>query len=72
MKATMPLYEVRYHNKENWEDITDMDLMQKLHEAYVRVIPAFQMLLEGDLLLTSDAIYRLKVRGKNKIIQANL
>ena len=72
MKATMPLYEVRYHNKENWEDITDMDLMQKLHETFVRVIPAVQKLLEGDLLLTSDAIYRLKVRGKDKIIQANL
>ena len=40
MKATMPLYEVRYHNKENWEDITNMDLMQKLHETFVRVIPA--------------------------------
>ena len=62
MKATMPLYEVRYHNKENWEDITDMDLMQKLHEAFVRVIPAIQKLLEGDLLLTPDAIYRLKVQ----------
>ena len=72
MKAKMTLYEVRYHNKENWEDITDMDLMQKLHATFVRVIPAIQKLLEGDLLLTPDAIYRLKVQRKSKITQANI
>ena len=70
MKATMPLYEVRYHDKKNWEDITDIDLMQKLHETFVRVIPAIQKLLESDILLTSNAIYRLKVQGKAKITQA--
>ena len=72
MKARMSLYEVRYHDKEIWEDITEIDLMQKLHETFVRVIPAIQKLLEGDLLLTPDAIYRLKVRGKAKITQANI
>jgi len=72
MKATMSLYEIRYHGKENWEDITDVDLIQKLRDTFERVIPAIQQILEGDLLLTPDAIYRLKVRGKAKITQANI
>jgi len=72
MKATIPLYEVRYHDKKNWETISDIDLMQKLHETFVRVIPAVQKFLEGDQLLTSDAIYRLKARGKAKITRANI
>jgi hypothetical protein len=72
MKVTMPLYEVRYHGKENWETVSDIDLMQKLHETFDRVIPAVQQILEGDLLLTPDAIYRLKVQRKSKITQANI
>jgi len=60
MKSAMPLYEVRYHGKENWENISDIDLMQKLHETFDRVIPAIQKILEGDLLLTPEAVYRLK------------
>ena len=64
MKSAIPLYEVKYQGKMHWEDITDIDLMKKLHETFDRVIPAIQQILEGDLLLTSDAIYRLKGRGK--------
>jgi len=60
MKSAMPLYEVRYHGKENWGNISDIDLMQKLHETFDRVIPAIQKILEGDLLLTPEAVYRLK------------
>ena len=62
MSSSMPLYEIRYHSKDNWEDISDIDLMQKLHETFDRVIPAIQKILEGDLLLTPEAVYRLKSR----------
>ena len=72
MKSAMLLYEIRYHGKEDWEDITDIDLMQRLHETFDRVIPAIQQILEGDLLLTSDASYRLKVQGKAKFAQVNI
>jgi len=68
----MPLYEVKYYGKENWEDISDVDLLQKLRETYDRVIPAIQQILEGDLLLTPKAVYRLKAKGKAKITQVNM
>jgi hypothetical protein len=72
MKSKMPLYEVKYYGKENSEDISDIDLLQKLHETFYRVIPAIQQILEGDLLLTPEAVYRLKVQGKAKTTQANM
>ena len=71
MKATMPLYEARYYGKEEWEDISDIDLLQKLHATSDQVIPAIQQILEGGLLLTPDAVYRLKDNKKAKITQVN-
>ena len=56
----MAIYEVRYHGARDWEDISEIDLLQRLHESYERVTPAIQLLLEGHQLLTADAVYRLK------------
>jgi hypothetical protein len=67
----MPMYEARYYGKEDWEDISDIDLMQKLHDTFDRVIPVIQQILEGNLLLTPDAVYRLKIQGKAKINKVN-
>ena len=67
MKSTMPLYEIRYNGKDDWEDISDIELMCKLHDTFDRVIPAIQQILEGNLLLTPEAMYRLKVQGKANI-----
>ena len=72
MNSKLPLYEVKYYGKDNWEDISDIDLLQKLRETYDRVIPAIQQILEGDLLLTPEAVYRLKAQGKAKITQVNM
>ena len=60
MMIEMPLYEVRYNDKSGWEQISEIDLMQKLHENYDRVTPAIVQMLEGDHIQTPDGIYRLK------------
>jgi len=65
MKSTVLQYEVRYHGKQEWENISDLDLMQGLHESFDRVIPAIQQMLEGNQVVTIDAIYRLK--GQKKV-----
>ena len=36
MKFTVPRYEVSYHGKEIWEDISELALMQRLHETFGR------------------------------------
>ena len=56
----MPLYEVRYNDHSGWEKISELDLMQKLHDSYDRVTPAIQQMIEGKQIQTPEAAYRLK------------
>ncbi len=39
MMFEMPQYEVRYYEKAEWEQISEINLLQKLHETYDRVTP---------------------------------
>ena len=56
----MPQYEVRDFNSADWEDISEMEIMQKLHESFDRVTPAIQQMIDGEQVLTQYAVYRLK------------
>jgi len=56
----MPQYEVRDFNTADWEDISEMEIMQKLHESFDRVTPAIQQMIDGEQVLTQYAVYRLK------------
>jgi hypothetical protein len=58
----MPQYEVRDLNTAEWRDISEIDLMQNLHEFFDRVTPAIQQMIEGQQVLTQYSIYRLKRR----------
>ena len=66
MMFSMPQYEVRFHGKAQWEEISEIELMSRLHEFYDRVTPAIQQMIEGEQVLTTDAVYRLKNRWKTK------
>ena len=59
----MPLYEVRYHQNQEWQELTELQLLQKLVETYDRVTPAIQHMIEGKQFLTVEAVYRLKSKG---------
>jgi len=63
VKFAMPLYEVRYHNKKEWEELTETQLLHKLVETYDRVTPAIQQMIQGKEVLTVEAVYRLKAKG---------
>ena len=60
---TMPLYEVRYHDREEWEEISDVELMERLYKTSKRVTPAIKEMIKGKEVQTSDAVYRLKLNG---------
>ena len=62
----MPQYEVRFHDRTQWEEISEIELMHQLHESYDRVTSAIQQMIEGEQVITTDAIYRLKYREKMK------
>ena len=57
---TMPRYEVRYHENEDWKEISDLELMNGLYKLYHRTTPAIKEMLKGKELCTPDADYRLK------------
>jgi len=69
MMFEMPQYEVRGFNKSEWRDISEIDLMQMLLEYFDRVTPAIQQMIEGEQVLTPDAVYRFKRRENFQNLQ---
>jgi hypothetical protein len=63
MMFTMPLYEIRYHGKVEWEQISELELMDGLYKIYKKVTPAIKEMIRGREVKTPDAIYRLRMRG---------
>lgn len=63
--VTMPHYEVRYHKKEDWQEISDIEMMEGLYKIYDRVTPAIRQMIKGKELRTPDAVYRLKWIGRD-------
>ena len=63
MQYTMPRYEVRFNGNEEWEEISDVELMERLYKFYQKVTPAIREMISGEELRTPDAVYRLKWRG---------
>jgi len=57
---TIPRYEVRYDENEEWEEISELEFMDGLYKLYHRVTPAIKEMLEGKELRTPHAAYRLK------------
>jgi len=55
----MPQYEVRYHDKAEWEDISEIEVMKSLQEVFVLVSPSIQDMIQGKKVLTPDATYRI-------------
>ena len=63
----MPVYQVKYHGEQDWQDISEIELLQKLLETHEQVTPAIQLLIEGNQLLTAAAVYKLKDNRKDKL-----
>ena len=56
----MNIYEVKYHDKQDWEVISEIELLNSLQEILGQVIPAIQDMIWGKCILTPDAVYRIK------------
>lgn len=58
---TMPHYEVRYDENEDWKEISEIEFIDGLYKMYRRVSPAIKEMIEGKELHTPDAAYRLRM-----------
>ena len=63
MRYALPRYEVKYTGNHSWEEISDIELMEELYRHYDRVTPAIKKMINGNILQTSIAAYRLKWKG---------
>ena len=57
---TMPRYEVRHNENEEWIEITELELINGLYKIYRKVTPSIRKMMEGKELQTPNAVYRLK------------
>ena len=59
----LPLYEAKFNEKEDWEEITEIQLMDGLYRIYKKVTPAIKKMIEGKEIITPEAVFRLKMKG---------
>ena len=52
MLFAMPLYEVRYHDWEEWEEISEIELMDGSYKIYKKVTPAIKEMIKGKEIVT--------------------
>ena len=64
LKIKMPLYEVRCHNKIEWREISEVEVLGNIQETFDSVTPSVQDMIRGKPVVTPDAIYRLKGNQK--------
>ena len=60
MKFEMPQYEFRSHDKTDWKEISEIQLMDGLYKVYNKVTPAIKEMIMGKAVNTTDGVYRLK------------
>ena len=65
---TMPRYEVRYNENEEWKEISELEIMDGLYKLYHRVTPAIKEMLAGKEVRTPHAVYRINGQFGNTII----
>ncbi|MDB4442495.1 hypothetical protein N9219_03635 [bacterium] len=59
----LPLYEAKYNEKEEWKEISEVELMEGLYKVFNKVTPAIEEMIEGKEIDTPEAVYRLKIKG---------
>jgi len=64
----LPLYEAKYDAKEDWKEISEVELMEGLYKVFDKVAPAIKEIIEGKEIDTPEAVYRLKIKGGERSI----
>ena len=64
---SMPLYEAKYDEEEMWQEISELELMDELYKTYKKVTPAIKEMIMGNEVKTPHGIYRLKLKGGERV-----
>ena len=63
LKFAMPLYEAKYHEADEWTEISELELMDQLYRTYAKVTPEIKKMIMGKEVETPYGSYRLKFKG---------
>ena len=55
-------YELKYHEDEEWQEVSELRVINELYKAFKEVTPAIKKMIEGEEVVTQYAVYRLKRR----------
>jgi hypothetical protein len=59
----MPLYEAKYHEEDEWVEISELKLMDELYRTNNKATPAIKDMIKGNEVKTPYGIFRLKFKG---------
>ena len=60
----MPCYEFKCYDRNEWKEISETEIMNKLYKIYKRVTPAIKEMINGKEVQTPDGLYRLRFKGE--------
>jgi len=59
----VPCYEFWCCDKNEWKEISEIEIMNRLYKIYKKVTPAIKDMINGKEVQTPDGLYRLRFRG---------
>jgi hypothetical protein len=62
----MPLYQVKFHEKDDWVEISELKFMDQLYRSFNKVTPAIKEMIMGKEVKTKHGIYRLRLKGNHQ------
>ena len=60
-----PRFEIRCHEKNEWQEISEIEIMDRLYKIYRRVTPVIKEMIKGKEVQTPDGLFRLKFRTES-------
>ena len=61
---TQPRYEVRCLEKNEWKEISEIEIMNGLYKIYRKVTPVIKEMIKGKEVQTPDGLYRLRFEAE--------
>ena len=63
MSFQIPQFEFKHLGSEDWEEVSEITVFEKLVDKYGRVISGLTDMTEGKEIVTTDGVFRMKNCG---------
>ncbi len=63
---SLPSYEAKFNENDEWQEISELELMDELYKTFKKVTPAIREMIRGKEVKTTYGSYRLKSKGGDK------